>query len=171
MAFVQAFTTSQNTGSPSVLTITDTSTGVDLTITQRRVYLIRSDDTYLVPTGTTTDYIAWALVDTSININVLDVDYALNIRVDWLNVSNVAVYTLTTLTNFDLYANRFFYELNQFETSDTKIKDENNYYNNMAKLLCAINQSENATIFGDIFSAQKALDRAARLVNNPQLFY
>ena len=55
MPLVPNFTASQFSGTPSIITLTDTSTGSDVTIAKRRVYLLQSNGTFLVPTGTTTD--------------------------------------------------------------------------------------------------------------------
>ena len=46
MPLVPNFTASQYSGTPSVITLTDTSTGSDVTITSRRVYLLQSNGTF-----------------------------------------------------------------------------------------------------------------------------
>jgi RecB family endonuclease NucS len=107
VALSPAFTVAQTVGNPSVLVITDTSTGSDGTITQRRVYLQKADGTYLVPDGTTTDYIEWALADTEIEIDALDKDYGLSILVEWLNVSDVVVEDLEDEYALSLYNETF----------------------------------------------------------------
>ena len=56
MPFVQNFSVSQTLGEESIVTITDTSTGADAAITQRRVYLITSQGEYLVESGNTGTY-------------------------------------------------------------------------------------------------------------------
>ena len=55
MALVPNFTITQSVGSPNNLVFTDSSTGSDGTITKRRIYIKKSDGTFLVLTGTTTD--------------------------------------------------------------------------------------------------------------------
>ena len=57
MPLVPNFTASQFSGTPSVLTLTDTSTGSDVTIAKRRIYLLQANGTMLVPAGTLTTYI------------------------------------------------------------------------------------------------------------------
>lgn len=84
MSFLPSFTVSQPIGENNIVTVTDTSTGTNSAINARRVYLRKSDGTFLVPEGTATDYVDWAWVDTSIDIDVLDKDYALEITVEWL---------------------------------------------------------------------------------------
>ena len=68
MALNPAFTASQSAGVPENLTFTDTSTGSDVTIVARRIYLLQSDGTYLVPSGVTTDYIPWPLATNPITV-------------------------------------------------------------------------------------------------------
>jgi hypothetical protein len=81
MAISPNFTASQNSGTPNIITLTDTSTGSDGTIAKRRVYLLQSDGTYLVPAGTTTDYIDWIIIDSNISLNDLTQATALSITV------------------------------------------------------------------------------------------
>ncbi len=84
MALVNSFSQSQPVGAPSIITLTDTSTGSDSSITERRVYLRKSDGLFLVPPGTETDYIVWDYADATIDIDVLSKDRALLITVEWI---------------------------------------------------------------------------------------
>jgi hypothetical protein len=56
MPFIENFTATQYISVPNLIVITDTSTGTDAAITSRRVYMRKSDGTYLVEEGTTTNY-------------------------------------------------------------------------------------------------------------------
>jgi hypothetical protein len=171
MPIVPAFTVAQSTALPSTLSLSDTSSGSDGTITARRVYLQKSDGTYLVPAGTLTDYIVWSYGDPSILLDVMDRDYALLIRVDWMAGSNVA-YTSSSLNVFTLYAEQFHYQLTQYQTSSPSVIDNQWYYDNKLKLRVSIDEAVNAVeIGGDIFAAQGALDRAAYLILNQSKFF
>src|SRR4051812_32015248 len=98
MALTPNFVASQAGGTPQNLTLTDSSTGSDGAITQRRIYLVQADGTYLTPSGSTTDYIAWAYANASITISdILSNDIALSILVQWLSVTNVVLYDKTIL--------------------------------------------------------------------------
>jgi hypothetical protein len=172
MALTPLFTSSQTVGLPNIITITDTSTGSDVLVTQRRVYLIKQDGTYLVPVGTTTSYIVWDYADVSIDIDALDKDYCLNVKVDWLNVSNAVLYTKTSLTLFSLYNKTFYYSLTQFQAANFAVTQDTNYYNNKAKLWTFIISAENAvSIGGDIGNSQLAIDSATHLTDNENLFF
>lgn len=83
MPFIPSFTATQLYATPTILRIVDTSTGSDSNITGRKVYLRQANGSYLVPSGITTDYIDFPLGSDYIDIDVLDVDYALEIKVEW----------------------------------------------------------------------------------------
>lgn len=174
MAIVQNFSSSQVLGQSSQLTLTDTSTGTDVLVTGRRVYLQKKDGTYLTETGTTTDYEVWAdfPATTTITLDLLDKDYALNVRVDWVNVSGVTLYTKTTLTLFPLWAKTYFIFLVKAQSSNKKLIDLANFYFNEIRLLCSIKEAIDAVeLASDIDSAQSAIDRAKTLIDNPSNFF
>ena len=77
MPLTPNFSTSQAVGEPSVITVTDTSTGSDAAIASRRVYLVDYEGNYVVAAGTTTAYTPWPLAQTSIDIDCLTEDMAL----------------------------------------------------------------------------------------------
>lgn len=171
MALTVSFTASVNYSSPSVLTLTDTSTGTDNTITTRRVYLQKADGTYLVPTGTTTNYIVWDYSVSFIDIDVLDVDYALSIVIDWLAGTTIE-YTDNKLFAFTTYSEQFYYYLTQTQSSLPKIIDDSPYYSNKLKLRVNIDEAVQAIALGsDIQSSQAALDRAKYLIDNQTTFF
>jgi len=84
MPFIPSFTATQLYATPNILRIVDTSTGSDIDINDRQIYLRKADGTYLVPQGTKTNYISWLYDDGNvIDINVLNIDYCLEIKIDW----------------------------------------------------------------------------------------
>lgn len=91
MPLVPNFTGTQQIGLPSCVYLTDTSTGSDVAITQRRAYIQDVQGNYLVPSGTTTDYVVWSILDTSISIDCLTQDTAPYVLVQWLNVSGTVL--------------------------------------------------------------------------------
>src|SRR6478752_1919626 len=105
------FSATQAAGTPESISVTDTSVGSDVGLTSRRVYLEQSDGTYLVPSGTTTDYVLWDISDASIDIDdILTQDTALSIRVDWMTGS-VVTYTKTIAYGFQAFGENFYYGL------------------------------------------------------------
>jgi hypothetical protein len=166
------FTASQNSGTPNLIFLTDTSTGSDGTITKRRIYLLQSDGTYLVPAGTATDYIEWALVDVTTSLNVLIQDTALSITVQWLTASNVVVATKTTSFAFTAYNETFYYGLTESQVANANLTASTNWYQTKMILRVELDSAYQAISFAsDIFSAQAALNRATFISTNQSYFF
>lgn len=176
MSFTPDFTAAQTIGLPSILNLTDTSIGSDVAITQRRVLIQKSDNTYLVPTGTTTNYVAWAIANASIGINVLNQDYALNITGQWLNVSDTVLYTKTILFDFTLDIMQFLVGLTMNQIAPPIVNynasNDNNYWTNKFMLYVQKLDADSAvSISGNIYASQSALDRGDYMINNQNLFF
>jgi hypothetical protein len=172
MAFVPNFTASQYSGTPSVITLTDTSTGTDGTIAKRRVYLLQANGTFLVPPGTSTTYIAWDLVDPSINLDVLSQDSALSITVQWLTTGNTVVTSKTISFAFTAYNETFYYGLTESQVANSNLSASTNWYQTKLILRVEIDSADQAITFAsDIYSAQAALNRATYISTNQALFF
>lgn len=172
MPISPSFTASQNSGTPNLIFLTDTSTGSDVTITKRRIYLLQSNGTYLVPTGTTTDYIDWALVDTTTSLNVLIQDTALSITVQWLTAGNVEVASVTTSFAFTAYNETFYYGLTESQVANANLTASTNWYQTKMILRVELDSAYQAISFAsDIFSAQAALNRATFISTNQSYFF
>ena len=177
MPLTVSFTATQVVGEPSEIVITNTTTGSDATATQRRIYLQTATGAYLVPTGTSTDYINWPIADgNSKTLDVLTKDYALNITIMYLNVSNVSVAQATDLVGFTLYSETFYYSLTQAQASQSQpppmIIQDSNYYMNKLILRTNIDSGNNAISYGDdITTAQNMYDLATYMVLNESEFF
>ena len=166
------FTASQNSGTPNLIFLTDTSTGSDGTITKRRIYLLQSNGTYLVPTGTVTNYIEWALVDVTTSLNVLIQDTALSITVEWLTAGNVVVANKTTSFAFTAYNETFYYGLTESQVANANLTASTNWYQTKMILRVELDSAYQAISFAsDIFSAQAALNRATFISTNQSYFF
>lgn len=166
------FTASQNSGTPNLIFLTDTSTGSDGTITKRRIYLLQSNGTYLVPTGTVTNYIEWALIDTTTSLNVLIQDTALSITVQWLTAGNVEVASVTTSFAFTAYNETFYYGLTESQVANANLTASTNWYQTKMILRVELDSAYQAISFAsDIFSAQAALNRATFISTNQSYFF
>jgi hypothetical protein len=166
------FTASQNSGTPNIITLTDTSTGSDGSISKLRVYLLQSDGTYLVPTGTTTSFIEWNLADISISLNVLTQDTALSITVQWLTSVNVVVANKTTSFAFTAYNETFYYGLTESQVANANLTASTNWYQTKMILRVELDSAYQAISFAsDIFSAQSALNRATFISTNSSFFF
>ena len=172
MALTPNFTASQNYGTPSVITLTDTSTGSDGTIAKRRVYLLQANGTYLVPTGTTTNYINWSLADASINLDVLAQDSALSITVQWLTSGDVVVQQKTTSFAFTAYNETFYYGLTEDQVANANLTASQDWYGWKMTLRVELDSAYQAISFAsDIYSAQAALNRATYISTNSNYFF
>lgn len=164
MSFAPNFTATQASGQPSIVTITDISTGSDGNITQRRVYLRKDDGTFLVPEGTPTEYIQWAYADPSIAIDALDKDYGLTIIVQWLNVSNAVLYDKTITAGLTLYNETYDYGLTQKLSGNPLLINDNGFWERKSTLRAEIDSGNQAISFAeDTFSAQQCYDLATAI--------
>jgi hypothetical protein len=172
MPLVPNFTASQYSGTPSVITLTDTSTGSDVTIASRRVYLLQANGTFLVPAGTTTDYIVWDLVDTSIDLDVLSQDSALSITVQWMSGIQTVVSSKTISFAFTAYNETFYYGLTESQVANSNLSASTNWYQSKLVLRVEIDSADQAITFAsDIYSAQAALNRATYISTNQAYFF
>jgi hypothetical protein len=172
MALSPAFTISQSALSPSNITATDTSTGSDGAITSRRIYFQTSQGTYLVESGTSTDYEVWSYSDSSETFNVLTTDQALSITVQWLDVSNNVLYSLTQVFCLSEFNQQFFYYLIQQQALTPNIIQDSNYFSNIANYWMNITGAIQAIEIGaDVSASQNCLNRATYMMDNQANFF
>lgn len=172
MPLSPAFTISQSALSPGVITATDTSGGADVSVTQRRIFFQTSQGTYLVQSGTTTQYEPWPLADVSDSWNVLTSDQALSITVQWLDVSNTVLYTLTQVFCLPQYNKNFFYFLIQQQALTPSIIQDSNYFSNLSTYWMNITGAIQAIEIGaDVSASQNCLSRATYMMDNQQMFF
>jgi len=171
MALTVNFSVASNITTPTVITLADTSTGTDNTITQRRVYLQKADGSYLTPKGSTTNYITWIYADSTIAISVLDQDYALNITVQWLASSTIA-YTKATLAEFNNYAVTYRIKLLKAQASNPRFINSQNFFQVESNVTTYIDGANSAvSIAGDIDLAQLCNEKNKVIIANPKLVY
>lgn len=172
MALTLNFSTSQPVGEPSVVTVEDESTGSDAAITQRRVYLRQANGEFLVPSGTTTDYIEWDYSQSTIDIDALDKDYALDVVVEWLNVSNVVLYDKTLPRGFTSYNEDFDYGLTQQLSGNPMLINDNRFFTEKSDLRTAIDSGDQALDrASDVYGAQRCYDTATNLRLKSQYYF
>lgn len=172
MPLSASFSASQNYGLPSVIKLTDTSTGSDASIASRRVYLTKQNGSFLVPSGTTTDYIVWLYANSTISIDALDKDYSLNVVVQWLDSDGNVLYTSSQTYGFTLYNEQFLYDLTQDQTSNYTIIQDANYYNNKMQMRVEIDSGDQAIeLANDIAGAQGCYDRATAFRLSQNIYF
>ena len=172
MPFVGDFSASQTVGLPSIITLTDESTGSDPAISTRRVYFTTGYNTFLTPSGSATDYILWPLSNSSQNFDVLDKDYSLNIVVFYVNSSGSTLYTASHMYGFTLYNEQFLYDLTQSQTAEYQIIQDQSYYVNKETMRVEVDSGNQAiTLASDIAGAQSCYDRATNYRTNQQFYF
>lgn len=166
------FQVSQNFTTPNILSLLDNSSGSDVNIAARRVYLQKSDGTYLVPEGTTTPYIVWSIATSFIDLNVLNKDYALNIRVDWVDANGAMLYTKNGTYIFAFNAEFFMYTLGEKIATTPAITNSYAFMDNAQKLDLFLVCAKKAIEFGgNIQAAQANLDQAKNLIDNAAKYF
>lgn len=173
MPLTVSFSATQPVGEPSVVRLTDTSTGSDAAVTQRRVYLAKDDGTFLVPEGTSTDYIEWDYADSTIDIDALvDRDYAILVTVEWLNVGNVVLYNSSQNVGFTSFNEDFDYQLTQMLSGNPLLINDANFFQSKSDLRTNIDSGNQAIERADdIYGAQQCYDRATNIRLNSQYYF
>lgn len=173
MAITPNFSTSQLAGDLSVAVLTDTSTGSG-TVTGRLVYLRKYNGSYLVPTGVSVDYVYWpysAGAGDTINIDVLDKDYCLEITVVFYSGSSIDT-SKTIVSLFTGYGDLFLRQLTQALSANLTTITANNFWYNKIKLRTLLDDAAQAvTLLNDQTIAQFCLDEEKKLTDNIQVFF
>lgn len=171
MSLTAAFSASQTPLAPNIITLTDTSSGADGSLTSRRVYIQDASGNYIVPLGTTTNYVVWPIANVSISINCLTTDLAANVLVQWLTGSTVT-YSSNSNYCFAEYNKQFFYYLIQQQGLIPGIRQDANYDSNSALLWTSIRGAISAVETGnDIAASTNCLNIANNLRLNQSKFF
>lgn len=176
MALTPNFTASVDFATKTYLHLEDTSTGSDGAIIYRLIRLELFDGTYLLlngatTTNTTTAEFNWDYSVSFIDLNVLNIDYAFAIAVEWLNISGTVLYTKLLDFPINTNAQEFNLKLTKYGASVDLTKDYN-YTLNKMRLVVGIDNSNNAISLGsDIASSQAALNDCKKLIDNPKVFF
>lgn len=169
MAFSGNFSVTQGVDVTS-FTLTDTSTGSDVNLTGRTIYLYQSNGALL---GGST--INWPLSDGSTKAltGYLPKDYSLLILVTWESSSPIpgSSYSKSALYTFTGNSNAFAYSLLQQIAALQSITNDNGFEANLAIMNSEIQNAGRASTYGDQGNAQAALDRIYNMiVNAPNYF-
>lgn len=171
MPIVPSFSVSQGADASSI-TIVDTSTGSDGTITDRKINLYDSANVLFGASPYDFPYVSGA--GDTITINPLLKDKALNIIVTFLNVDGDVLYTASNIYAFTGYGQQFYNGLTRAQTSQPNIVNDQNYYTNKGVLGTELNSAVLAiSEMNDQFAAQSCIDRYTFMINttNQKLFF
>lgn len=176
MPFSQNFTVAQTPANPAFIILTDTSTPPNdyatYDINTRRITITDAFGNFIVPAGTTTNYIDWPLLNNPISLNVLTQDTAVNIKVQWLDVLGEEKFKLDNNYCFTEFNKQFLYYLIQLQSMTYSIIQDNNYWGNVGILWTNIIGAINTVEIGnDIFASQACLNRATFMSQNQANFF
>jgi hypothetical protein len=172
MPLSPSFAVSQSAQTPSDVTLTDDSTGSDAAIASRRAYISDSNGNYLVPSGVSTQYNAWPLASTSITLDILTEDKAVSILIQWLDASNVVLYSSTEQYCLAEYNKQFHYSLIQQQALNPGITQDASYFSNLATFWTSLIGAIKAVETGDdIAASQNCLNRCTLMQNNESFYF
>lgn len=172
MAYTLSFLVSQGVDS-TAFSLTDTSTGSDAAVVTRRITCTTLGGTILVPTGTSTTYIEFPFSDgASISVAVLPIDYAMTIRLDYINIAGTALYSLSQNYPFTGNDDDFDYSLTQFLVGNQSLLQDTTYVINRFTFRMLVDAASQAVTTGnDINSSQFLLDLAQDYVDNQTKYF
>lgn len=161
MPLTPSFTAQQGLSNPNLITFTDTSTGSDGTIIARYIFIQLWDGSYLVPAGTTTNYIIWNYANSSIISDLLTKSQAATVTVNWYSdINSNPIYSVAQDVEWGLYDYLALFGLLQTQTSNPQIINSSDFYDNCLDMIVNLFQAENAIIkMNDVYSSQAAFDR------------
>ena len=172
MAFVPSISVSQLAATPNIVSVTDDSTGSDIAIVSRVIYVQTASGSYLVPSGTTTDFTAWALVLTTIPLDILTQDECVNIITNWLDINGTTLYTYENQYPLAEYNKQFLAYLVAAQGLTPGIVQDSNYSGNIAIFWTNIIAGINSVTDGDsIAAAQNCFNRATFMRLNQSDFF
>lgn len=174
MSLVPNFSASQIIGQPSIINLTDTSTGSDGAITQRRIFINNAQNQFVTAgvISNVSAYTQWIYANPSIAIDCLPYDMAVTILVQWLDVNNAVLYSKSLLVVFTLYGVTGSFTLSQSIVSSPAILQDQNYWLNRVILRCNIEDGSDAiNLMGNISISQSALDRETFMLSKQNLFF
>lgn len=173
MPFTPSFTVAQSAATPANCTIEDDSSGSDAAITSRRIYITDNAGNYIVPSGTSTDYIAWPLATNPITIeDLLTVDLSVLILVQWLDVSNAVLYDEQNEFCLREFNKQQFIYLIQNQALYPGIVQDANYFSNLCQywinIVGANTMVEDAA---DLSGSQNCLNRATEMLQDESKYF
>jgi hypothetical protein len=164
---------SQSPITPQNITVTDDSTGTDVLIASRRLFIQDCFGNYIVPSGTTTNYITWSYAQSSITLsNILTQDTAASITVHWLDAANAILYQFDSTYPLSQFGKQFFYYLIQLQGLQPSIYQDINYAKSISDFWVYIKAGDNAVTFGnDIAAGQNAYNKEIYMKDNQTIFF
>jgi hypothetical protein len=152
-----------------VFQLEDISTGSDAGLSGRTITIYKAD-------GTIFGTYDWAIADDTINLAILDKDYAFNIVVHWTSSAPLvapSTYDAEQIFAYTKYGWNEYAQLTRLQTSKPDVMTDQQYYLMKMALEVELTGAEIAisTIMEDRYAAQRCIDRYQYLITKKHLFY
>ncbi len=173
MPITANFSATESLSTLANVTFLDTSTGSDVGLTSRKIFVRLANGNFLTTAGESTTSASedWDIGDTSITLALLSQSTVANVTVQWLTGSAIT-YTKTVLTIWNLYDYIFSFGLIQSQTATPTIINDVSYYSKFFEFITNIWSSEAAVIYGnDLYSSSACLSRNQWLINNADNYF
>jgi len=167
------FSATESLSTLANVTFLDTSTGSDVGLTSRKIFVRLANGSWLTTAGesTTSASETWAIGDVSITLALLTQSTVANVTIQWLTGSSVT-YTKTTLTIWDLYDYVFAFGLIQSQTATPTIISDVSYYSKFFEFITNLWSAESAVTYGsDLYSSASALSKNQYLIDNANNYF
>lgn len=172
MPLTPNFTVTQSISNPELITIEDTSSGSDIAVTDRRVYIALSNGTYLVESDNDEIYSEWEYADDTIVLDVIPRSVSPTIRVDWLNSIGTVLYTKSIVYALTMHDDLFSYGLLGGEAENPSQIKDSRYYGDVVRFMADLEHAKNAVLYGaDSAAAQSCLNRNHQMQQNENSYF
>jgi hypothetical protein len=172
MPLVPNFAASQSYATPSKITLTDSSTGSDVDLAERRVFIQDYTGAYLKESGQEANYKVWALASSSVELDLLTRDKAVKITVTYVNLAGTTLYTAIQYKCCDANSQIGKYSVLQKWVSNPGIINDANYASGIVLLETYMDGAQDAIRIGsNLTLSQQCLDGAKNMLDNQSIYF
>lgn len=172
MPYLPSYSATQQFSSPSVVTLTDQSTGSDIAITERRVFVQDYAGTYLKEVAQSANYKVWSIAAATVTLDVLQKDTAVRITVQYVDTNGNVLYTAIKYKCCDINSQTGKYAVLQKWVSDPSIINDPNYRSGIVALETYLVGAQGAITAGsNLVLSQQCLDGAKTMLDKQTLYF
>lgn len=174
MPLVASFSASQSMADPALITFTDTSSGSDVSITNRKIFIRLANGNWLNSDGSESSTIVgidWNYANATTTLNILEQTISPAVEVIWY-AGSTPTYNADDTFCWNFFDYLFGLEILQGQTSNPGIVQDTTYLSNFFNFIVNIFNEENAIRWGgDIYSSQGAANKNALMIQNENFYF